>query len=112
MASFSRLRARSPTWGWWMRARHALAGLNVVTGPEPSETVAGQGEVAYEIEGGGGGGRGSGGLGEAGGQPGGGLPPVRVQRFLGRVEEHRVEPVLAGLQVGRQCAGEAVGGED
>jgi hypothetical protein len=54
-----------------MRARHALAGLNVVAGPEPSESFAGQGQFAYELDEAGVVGIGSGGLAEAGGQPGG-----------------------------------------
>lgn len=50
-------------------------------------------------------------LAEGGDEPSG-VAPVRVQRFFGRVEGHRSEPVLADLQAGRQGAGEAVGGED
>src|ERR1039458_9952710 len=92
--------------------RGALAGLNVVPGPQLPESVAGQGQLADELDEAGVVGIGSDGLAEAGDQPGGGSVPIRVQRYLGRVEEHRAEPVLPGLQVGRQGAGEAVGGED
>jgi hypothetical protein len=77
-----------------------------------SESFAGQRQFADELDDTRVVGIASYGFAQAGDQPGGGVVPVRVQRFLGWVEEHRAEPVLADLQVGRQCAGEAVGGED
>jgi hypothetical protein len=63
--------------------RHALAGMDVVPGPELSEPFAGQGQFADELDEAGVVGIGSDGLAEAGDQPGGGLVPVRVQRLLG-----------------------------
>src|SRR5882757_2117592 len=78
----------------------ALAGEDVVAGPELPETLAGQGQLADELDESWVVGIGPDRLPESGDQGRGGFGPVRIQRLLGRVKKYVAEPITTDLQVG------------